>query len=172
MSLNPGQQTFEKMISGMYMGELVFIFTDIVIITWSTRLAETGKSGEARCGGHGRGGLDVPRPGHHHHQVHFVKTDAIFCKKFQFTIFHNTLEYSHNTLEYSHNILEYSHNDIQDWRQFSHKLPLADWSRWCRRVWKVIGKIWLKHKCFAKLLKDRHFLKSFELNLKELGSRW
>ena len=23
MSLNPGQQTFEKMISGMYMGELV-----------------------------------------------------------------------------------------------------------------------------------------------------
>ena len=25
-SLNPGQQTFEKMISGMYMGELVNIF--------------------------------------------------------------------------------------------------------------------------------------------------
>ena len=104
MSLNPGQQTFEKMISGMYMGELVFILTNIVIITsWSTRLAETGKSGEARCGGHGRGGLDVPRPGHHHHQVDLVKTDAIF----QFTIFHNTLEYSHNTLEYSHTILEY-----------------------------------------------------------------
>ena len=70
MSLNPGQQTFEKMISGMYMGELVFILTNIVIITsWSTRLAETGKSGEARCGGYGRGGLDVPRPGHHHPQV-------------------------------------------------------------------------------------------------------
>ena len=114
MSLNPGQQTFEKMISGMYMGELVFILTNIVIITsWSTRLAETGKSGEARCGGHGRGGLDVPRPGHHHHQVHFVKTDAIFCKKFQFTIFHNTLEYSHNTLEYSQNTLEYSHNILE-----------------------------------------------------------
>ena len=41
----------------------------ILVVSKQIRRTQSGELGEACRGGHGGGGLDVPRPGHHHPQV-------------------------------------------------------------------------------------------------------